>query len=205
MPQGGSAPCGFCIHGEGSAHIEGLFLHSEGGLAAGAARAPEKAGEFRDSHFRSQAAGNHPALVVTPLQKPGPVQGHGDDCIHVGKEGRGGQIFRKHPGQETAGRNVAVILQGLGQPGIGTLGRIIEKSRSVRIRLIFIRAEAGIELVGHRIVFHLGKTCQRQVGKTIPAYMFFFTVKACAAHDAHSRHHQVRNCRQGRFQVQVFR
>ena len=93
-------------------------------------------------------------LVVAAGAAAGPVEGDGDDQVHVGEMRGGGQAAAQQAAVEAPGGEVAVILQGAGNSAAGAF--VVHEGDGIGIVHALIGGpvtfEDGVEAVGQGVV-----------------------------------------------------
>ena len=186
---------------ESARDIGSLGLTVQMRLAAGAASAAQQALRACRAQHPRHLPGNHRRLVVAALPASHPVQRHGDHQIHVRVERRGGQALAQQACGPAPRPEIAMVLERLGDLSVPGFHPIMIKSRSIRIRLIFINLNLRVETIGHRVVVERGIAGLRQVGEALQAEMPLLRNEGTAAHHAHSRQDEVQQGREGSFQA----
>ena len=182
--------------GESPRDVGGLGFAAQAGLAAGPSAAAEQPLRARRPERPRHLACDDRRLVVATSPVPCPVQRDGDHEVHVRVEGRGGQA-RAQPARRPASRaEVAVVFECLRDLLVAGVRPIMIKSRSIRIRLIFIDLYLGVETVGHRIVAERVVARLREVRQTLQAEVPLLREEGTATHHARSRQDQVQQRRE---------
>jgi len=93
-------------------------------------------------------------LVIAAGAEAGPVEGDGDDEVHVGKVGGGGEASAQKTTVEAAGGEVGVILQGAGDGAVGAF--VVHEGGGIGIVHTLVGGpvplEDGVEPVGQGVM-----------------------------------------------------
>ena len=93
-------------------------------------------------------------LVIAAGAEAGPVEGDGDDEVHVGKVGGGGEASAQKTTVEAAGGEVGVILQGAGDGAVGAF--VVHEGGGIGIVHALVGGpvplEDGVEPVGQGVM-----------------------------------------------------
>jgi hypothetical protein len=111
-------------------------------------------GSLRMTKSVADCLGEDFGLVVAAGAAAGPVEGDGDDQVHVGEVRGGGQAAAQQAAVEAPGGEVAVILQGAGNSAAGAF--VVHEGDGIGIVHALIGGpvtfEDGVEAVGQGVV-----------------------------------------------------
>jgi len=143
---------------EGGGDVAGLLLDGELGLGTGAA-GPEKDvrtalnkgskilsstfGLLRMTNGIADCLGKDFGLVVAAGAAAGPVEGDGDDEIHIGKVRGRGEAAAQQTAEKTTGGQVTVVLQGARDGAVGTF--VVHKGGGIGIVHALVGGSVALE------------------------------------------------------------
>ena len=154
---------------EGGGDVAGLLLDGELGLGTGAA-GPEKDvrtalnkgskilsstfGLLRMTNGIADCLGDDFGLVVAAGAAAGPVEGDGDDEIHIGKVRGRGEAAAQQTAEKTTGGQVTMVFQGARDGAVGTF--VVHKGGGIGIVHALVGGpvalEDGVEAVGQGVM-----------------------------------------------------
>ena len=213
-------PFASCCRSPGGEHVVdeqymACFLYEGGQLESpldipAAAFGPEMrlctgaAGPLQEAGFtwRTQFAGDflryYSGLVVSARPAPCPMERNRHYQIDVPEELRLFQAFSQHPGEISAGLEVAFVFKGFGYLLVPAL--IKEEGGAIAIGLIahvlsHILLDQGIELPGHRTLPQFPESGEREISHALGAKMLLARLQFRTAAQTDPRHEQICNGR----------
>ena len=143
---------------EGGGDVAGLLLDGELGLGTGAA-GPEKDvrtalnkgskilsstfGLLRMTKGIADCLGDDFGLVVAAGAAAGPVEGDGDDEIHIGKVRGGGEAATQQTAEKTTGGQVTMVFQGTRDGAVGAF--VVHKGGGIGIVHALVGGSVALE------------------------------------------------------------
>ena len=143
---------------EGGGDVAGLLLDGELGLGTGAA-GPEKDvrtalnkgskilsstfGLLRMTKGFADCLGDDFGLVVAAGAAAGPVEGDGDDEIHIGKVRGGGEAATQQTAEKTTGGQVTMVFQGTRDGAVGAF--VVHKGGGIGIVHALVGGPVALE------------------------------------------------------------
>ena len=192
---------------ESGRNVAGLLFHREASLGAGAARADEEVrpaprggiASLRDNtsrggqspaappggHAGGEGKGEDFGLVVAAGPPAGPVEGNGNDEVHIGKMWDGSETAAQEGAVESTCGEVSMIFQGTGDTAVWTF--VVHQGGGVGIVHPFRAAvtfQDGVETVGHRVVGLKPEAGVGHIGRAREAQVPLTDAQAASAYDA---------------------